>query len=235
MTRSADIAAHVQDVRRRIAKAAGRAGRSEDEINLVAVSKTWPAGDVVDAARAGVTDFGENRAQELTTKASLIDEDVTWHFVGALQSNKVRHVVGLAHLIHSIDDLRLAEVVARRASAAGMQQEVLVEVNLSGEATKRGVGPEDAVDLAVRMATLDGLVVRGLMSIPAWPDDPEESRPAYKALADLGGRLRTEVPSAGELSMGMTRDFEVAIEEGATIVRVGEAIFGPRTASVPPG
>lgn len=235
MTRSADIAARVQDVRRRVAEAAQRAGRSEDGVTLVAVSKTWPAGDVADAARAGVTDFGENRAQELTAKASLIGEEVTWHFVGALQSNKVRHVVGLAHLIHSIDDLRLAEAVGRRASAAGIQQDVLVEVNLSGEATKRGVRPQDALELAVRTAALDGLVVRGLMSIPAWPDDPEESRPAYKALADLSGRLRTEVPSAVELSMGMTRDFEVAIEEGATIVRVGEAIFGPRAASTPAG
>ena len=223
-----DIAERVRVVRSRIAAAAERSGRSEDDITLIAVSKTWPAADVVAAARAGVTDFGENRAQELTAKAGMIDVPVTWHFVGTLQANKVRHVVGVAREIHSVDDLDLARTIARRATGAGIEQEVLIEVNTSKEATKGGTAPEDALELARRVDELPGVTVRGLMTIPAWPEAPEDARPAYRALAALGAELRAEIPSACELSMGMTRDFEVAVEEGATLVRVGEAIFGPR-------
>ena len=226
-----DIATRVRAVNERIAAAAARVGRSPEDVTLVAVAKTWPASHVVAAARAGVIHFGENRAQELTSKAELVDSPVTWHFVGTLQSNKVRHVIGLARLIHSVDELDLARVIARRAANAGLEQQVLIEVNLSGESTKSGASPDEAVDLAGAVDELDGVSVRGLMTIPAFPDDPEDARPAYRQLAALGAELQERLLAATHLSMGMTRDFEVAIEEGATIVRVGEAIFGPRARS----
>ena len=223
------IARRVSEVRSRIAAAASRARRPEDDVTLVAVSKTWSAADVVAAARAGVRDFGENRAQEFAAKARMVDVPVEWHFVGTLQSNKVRHVVGGVCLIHSVNALDLARAIARRAVANGLEQDVLIEVNLSGEATKSGVAPAGALDLARAVDALPGIAVRGLMTIPAFPETPEEARPAYRKLGALGAELRAELPGAAHLSMGMTRDFEVAVEEGATLVRVGEAIFGPRT------
>ena len=223
-----DIAARVEAVRRRIGAATGRARRREQDVTLVAVAKTFPASAIRAAAAAGVTDFGENRAQELIDKAPDVGAGVTWHFVGRLQTNKVRHVVGLAALIQSVDSMHLAEAIARRALRLGREQHVLVEVNLSGEASKSGVSPQEALPLARRVDALGGVSVRGLMAIPALPEDPEDARPAYRSLARLGGELRGELPNAVHLSMGMTRDFEVAVEEGATFVRVGEAIFGPR-------
>ena len=223
-----DIAARVDAVRRRMGAAAHRAGRSEQDVTLVAVSKTFPASAIRAAAAAGVTDFGENRAQELIDKAPDVGAEVRWHFVGRLQTNKVRRVVGIAWLIQSVDSMHLAEAISRRALLAGTPQDVLIEVNLSGETTKTGVAAADALAIAARVDALEGVSVRGLMTIPALPDDAEDARPAYAALARLGAVLREEVPAAVHLSMGMTRDFEVAVEEGATIVRVGEAIFGPR-------
>ena len=223
-----DIAARVDAVRRRMGAAAHRAGRSEQDVTLVAVSKTFPASAIRAAAAAGVTDFGENRAQELIDKAPDVGAEVRWHFVGRLQTNKVRRVVGIAWLIQSVDSMHLAEAISRRALLAGTPLDVLIEVNLSGETTKTGVAAADALAIAARVDALEGVSVRGLMTIPALPDDPEDARPAYAALARLGAVLREEVPAAVHLSMGMTRDFEVAVEEGATIVRVREAIFGPR-------
>ena len=223
-----DMAARIGDVRARISEAAERAGRAPAGVMLVAVSKTFPAAAVVTAARAGIEHVGENRAQEMVAKAELVNEPVTWHFVGRLQTNKVRHVVGLASLIHSVDGVELAEAIGRRATGRGIEQDVLVEVNLSGESTKTGVGPDDAIDVARRVAAIEGVTVRGLMTIPPWPEGPEDSRDVYKRLAAMSSELRRHVPAALHLSMGMTRDFEVAVEEGATIVRVGEAIFGSR-------
>ena len=222
------------DVRSRIVDAAARAGRDEHNVTLVAVSKTFPAARIVELFHEGQKDFGENRAQELEAKARDIEEDVVWHFVGHLQSNKAKAVTGVS-LIHSIDSLRTAESVARRAARLDILQRVLVEVNTSGESSKAGVAPGEAIDFARRLAGLDSLEIRGLMTIPALPDDPEESRPTYRSMRALSSELQRLIPEATELSMGMSRDFEVAIEEGATIVRVGEALFGPRaSASVPP-
>ena len=222
-------------VRSRIGEAAARTGRDEREVTLVAVSKTFPAARIVELFAEGQQDFGENRAQELEAKARDIDEDVVWHFVGHLQSNKAKAVTGVS-LIHSIDSLRTAESVARRAARIDVVQRVLVEVNTSGEPSKSGVASGEAIDFARRVADLDSVEVRGLMTIPALPDDPEESRPTYRSMTALSAELQRLVPEATELSMGMSRDFEVAIEEGATIVRVGEALFGTRPrASVPPG
>lgn len=212
----------------RVAQAAQRAGRSPEDVTLVAVSKTWPADVLKDAAGAGVEVFGENRAQELKEKFAVLGDRVRWHFVGPLQSNKVRNVVGVAELVHSVDRYGLGEAIARRARSLGIVQDVLVEVNTGGEATKHGVEPAGAVRLAEEVAALDGIAVKGLMTIPPRTDDPDGARPYFRDLVALRDLLAESVPGATELSMGMSADFEQAIEEGATIVRVGEAIFGPR-------
>ena len=224
------IGERYQAVHARVVAAALRAGRDPAEVTLVAVSKTWPADVVAEAAAAGVPVFGENRAQELKEKHSVLGSRVRWHFVGPLQSNKVRAVVGVAELVHSVDRYGLAEAIARRARSAGAVQDVLIEVNVGGEATKHGVEPAGAVRLAEEVAALEGISVRGLMAIPPRADDPERSRPYFRDLAALRDLVGAAVPGATGLSMGMSADFEVAIEEGATVVRVGEAIFGPRRA-----
>ena len=215
-------------IRALIGAAARRAGRHEDDIVLVAVTKSFPADVCVAALDAGVTDLGENRAQEFGAKVKLVNGRARWHFIGNLQTNKVRMVVGIADVVHSVDRMELAATMARRAASLGITQDVLVEVNVSGEESKHGVPPEAAIEFAAKVEVHDGLRVRGLMTMPPYPLDPEDSRPMYKELASLGNLLREQLPDARELSMGMTRDFEVAVEEGATMVRVGEALFGPR-------
>ena len=222
------LAERLAEVNERIAAAATRAGRHPAQIDLIAVSKGFPMDAVVEAYRAGATHLGENRAQELKEKALAVTVPVHWHFIGHLQTNKAKHVVGTARLIHSVDRFGLAEELARRARAQQVDQEVLVEVNVSGEASKHGVEPAKALSLAEEIDSLDGLTVRGLMTMAPLADNAEASRPVFRELRELGERLRQVLPEANQLSMGMSRDFEVAIEEGATLVRVGEAIFGPR-------
>lgn len=223
-----NLAERYERVLDRVAEAAQRAGRAPEDVTLVAVSKTWPADVLKDAAGAGAEVFGENRAQELKEKFAVLGDRVRWHFVGPLQSNKVRNVVGVAELVHSVDRYGLGEAIARRARSLGIVQDVLVEVNTGGEATKHGVEPAGAVRLAEEVAALDGIAVKGLMTIPPRSDDPDGARPYFRDLAMLRDLLAESLPGATELSMGMSADFEQAIEEGATIVRVGEAIFGPR-------
>lgn len=215
-------------VRERAADAATRAGRDPSDVTVIAVAKTFPADAVVEAIEAGAIDIGENRAQELRDKMSAIGDRARWHFVGHLQTNKVRNIAGRVTLIHSVDRFGLAEAIARRAVAFGAIQDVLIEVNLGGEASKAGVDPPRAAALAEEIDSLDGIAVRGLMAIPPATSDPEGSRIHFKELAALRDDVALRVPEASGLSMGMTGDFEVAIEEGATWVRVGEAIFGPR-------
>ena len=221
------VAARVASVRARIARSAARSGRHPEDVLLVAVSKTFPVDAIREAVEAGVTDLGENRAQELQQKAGLL-EGVRWHFVGHLQSNKVRHVVGVASLVHSVDGARVAQAIGKRARALQTTQDVLIEVNVSGEASKQGVEPEHLRALVEEVEAIEGVALRGLMTMPPLPESPESSRPYLRRLAELREQLEDVAPEAGELSMGMTRDLEVAVEEGATIVRVGEAIFGPR-------
>ena len=220
----------IAEVRARIEHAAQEAGRAPGEITLVAVSKGFSAEVVERALDVGVTDVGENRAQELAAKAGAVTGAARWHFVGRLQSNKVRVVVGACDVIHSVDRSKVADAIAARARASGIIQDVLVEVNVSGEGVKGGVEAKDAVPFAARIATLEGLRVRGLMTVPPWPERPADSAPHYARLRELRDELVASAPEARELSMGMTRDFEVAIREGATLVRVGAAIFGPRPA-----
>ena len=215
-------------VTERVAAAAARAGRDANDITVIAVSKTFPADAIVEALDAGATDIGENRAQELRDKMAVLGDRPRWHFVGPLQTNKVRSLAGRITLIHSVDRFGLGEAIARRAAAIGATQDVLVEVNLGGEAAKAGVEPPRAVPLAAEVDALEGVSVKGLMAIPPASDDPEQTRAYFKQLAALRDEVVAKIPGASGLSMGMTRDFEVAIEEGATWVRVGEAIFGPR-------
>ena len=212
----------------RVERAAGRAGRDPAEITVIAVAKTFPADAVVEALDAGATDIGENRAQELRDKMAAIGDRAAWHFVGHLQTNKVRALAGRVALVHSVDRFGLGEAIARRAAGIGVTQDVLIEVNLAGEASKAGVEPPRAAGLAAEVDALDGITVRGLMAIPPASPDPERTRTYFKELGALRDEVVDSVPTARGLSMGMTRDFEVAIEEGATWVRVGEAIFGPR-------
>ncbi|MDQ3662509.1 MAG: YggS family pyridoxal phosphate-dependent enzyme [Actinomycetota bacterium] len=220
------LAERLAKVRARIAAAAADSGRDESEVTLVAVSKTFSPEAVAEAVAAGVSDLGENRAQELRDKVAALGPIARWHFVGHLQSNKVRHVVGSCALIHSVDSTGVAEEIAARAQRSGLVQEVLVEVNVSGEASKHGVDPSEISGLLAHIHGLEGIDATGLMTIPPWPEDAEESRPFYQRLSTLARDHGLE-----RLSMGMTRDFEIAIAEGATLVRVGEAIFGERSSS----
>ncbi|HEX3326165.1 MAG TPA: YggS family pyridoxal phosphate-dependent enzyme [Actinomycetota bacterium] len=215
-------------VRERVTTAAERAGRSPADVTLVAVSKTFPIDVIQKVIECGAADLGENRAQEFREKVAALGDAARWHFVGPLQTNKVRIVVGAAQLIHSVDRLQLAEAISRRAAALDIVQEVLLEVNITGEAAKHGAEPGRAVELGVAMHGLGNLTVSGLMTMAPFSDDPETSRPYFRQLAQLRDEVAAVVPGATGLSMGMSRDFEVGIEEGATLVRVGEAIFGSR-------
>ena len=216
-------------VRERIASACARAGRDPATVRLVAVSKTVAADRVREALRAGQVHFGENRVQEALAKIPEVGSGAHWHLVGHLQRNKARQAVGAFELIHSIDSLDLAREVDRRAAAAGITQAVLVQVNLGEEPTKHGAGEVEAAALCEGVRALTHLELRGLMSIPPPQEDPEASRPWFATLRALRDAAAARIAMAlPELSMGMTDDFEVAIEEGATLVRVGRAIFGER-------
>ena len=222
------IADNLAAVRARIDAAARTAGRRGEEVTLVAVTKEVDATQVAEAIEAGVGDVGENRVQELQNKQSALpDAPVRWHMIGTLQRNKVAQVVGRVTLIHSVDSVRLAEVIGRRAEAGALEQDVLLEVNAGGESSKAGVDPAEAMDVAGKLLDMKGLHLRGLMTV-APAGDPRAARDAFRALRDLGDRLRERAPGASELSMGMSEDFEIAIEEAATIVRIGSAIFGAR-------
>lgn len=214
-----------QSVLDRVAEAAGRVGREPSSITLVAVSKSKSVPDIESVYELGHRDFGENRAQEMSEKAARLPSDIRWHFVGALQSNKARQVRPITHLLHSMDRESLA---AAWAKGSGLPPPVLLEVNTGREAQKAGVMPEDAPAMLDRLHTV-GLEVRGLMAIPPVVDDAESQRPNFGALRGLRDQLARSHPQIVELSMGMTDDFEVAVEEGATLIRVGRAIFGPRT------
>jgi pyridoxal phosphate enzyme (YggS family) len=212
------------DVTRRVTAAATRAGRSPSAVCVVAVSKGFPA-DVARAARdAGQVDLGENRVQELQAKAPEVP-GARWHFIGRLQRNKVRDVVGIASLIHSVDRIELAREIATRAAGASTIQRVLVQVNAGDDPAKAGCPVDEAGALVREVRNMQGLACEGVMTIPAAGVDP---RAAFARLRALRDDLRTSFPEVQHLSMGMTNDFEVAVEEGATIVRIGEAIFGPR-------
>jgi len=225
------IADNVKRLKERIAVAAERAGRPGDDIVLVAVSKTRTAQEVEEAVRSGISVVGENRVQEAWAKAPQVRVPVRWHMVGHLQTNKVRRALELFELIHSVDSLRLAEAISRHATNAKRQVDVLIQVNTSGEPSKFGASPEAALDLVAAISKLPGIEIKGLMTIGAFLPNPVDVRPCFKQLRDLGEQVKAAAMANVEmkyLSMGMTGDFEVAIEEGSNMVRVGTAIFGIR-------
>lgn len=227
-----DIAANLARVRADIAAACVRCGRDPGTVRLIAVSKTHPASAVLEAFAAGQAAFGENYVQEFLVKADAVSAPVQWHFIGHLQSNKVRYLPGKITMIHSVDRLSLAEEIDRQWARHGLTAEVLIEVNLGGETSKSGVGEAELEPLLRRLATLPHLAVRGLMTLPPYLEDPETVRPYFRRLRELAGRMAAlGLPgvSMNELSMGMSHDFGAAIEEGATLVRIGTAIFGERT------
>jgi pyridoxal phosphate enzyme (YggS family) len=215
-------------VMERIEKAAQRSKRDPSEIKLVAVSKTVEAARIKEAIEAGVSILGENYVQEAKRKIEEIGRSVAWHFIGHLQLNKAKYVIHLFDMIHSLDNIPLAEELSRRAEQADRMIKVLIEINLSGEATKFGTDEGEILNLARRILQLSHLSLEGLMTMPPYFDSPEMSRPYYVKLRELKERLVREGIPMKELSMGMSNDFEIAIEEGATYVRVGTAIFGPR-------
>ncbi|MBW2057470.1 MAG: YggS family pyridoxal phosphate-dependent enzyme [Deltaproteobacteria bacterium] len=225
------IRENVLRVKEAIDKAAQRVGRNPAEVRLVGASKTVDVERIKAAIEAGVTIFGENYVQEAARKIeALAGQGVSWHLIGHLQKNKARHAVRLFDMIHSVDSVSLAEELEKRARLAGRRLEVLVEVNLSGETTKWGVREEEVIPLIGEISRLPNLSFKGLMTMPPFFDDPEDSRPYFVRLRTLGERIVSEKIHTGplDLSMGMSNDFAVAVEEGATLVRVGTAIFGPR-------
>lgn len=231
MLSSEQLAENIAQVRAHIAAAAEKVGRNPAEITLVAVSKTKPLALVEMAYTLGVGDFGENRVQEALPKiAHFHPQQVRWHLIGHLQSNKASKVVAPFACIHSVDSLHLAQTLSRHAVEQGKKLSILLQVNVSGETSKEGMMLEEAPALARQIATLPSLHIEGLMTIAPLVSDPEEVRPVFRELRRLRERLRSEVSASNwtHLSMGMTDDYAVAIEEGATIVRVGRAIFGQR-------
>lgn len=233
------VADNLRQVRARMAQAARRAQRSPDEITLVAVSKTKPLALIAETAAAGQLDFGENRLEELWEKTDAAAQagldTIRWHAIGAIQSRKTKMALGPFVLIHAVDRLKIARRLSRQAAAAGQTLDLLLEVNVSGEESKHGFSPASLMAEAPDLLDLPALRYRGLMTMAPLVEDPEETRPHFRKLRRLLAELRRTYPAAQHpqatwehLSMGMTNDFEVAIEEGATIIRVGTAIFGHR-------
>jgi pyridoxal phosphate enzyme (YggS family) len=225
----ADIVENLERVRAQIAEAAQKSGRSADDVELIAISKTHDAAKVREAIEAGQTLFGESRVQEARVKIPELPSNLRWHFVGHLQKNKIRHALPLFELIHSIDSLALAKDINRIAEEDGLHPRVLLEVNVAGEGSKFGFTSEKLRDDLENLLALPRLSILGLMTIPPLAEEAEASRKFFVQLRQLRDRLQTEFHvDLAQLSMGMTQDFTIAIEEGATLVRVGTAIFGER-------
>ena len=227
------LAVRLADVRARLAAAAQRSGRGADEVRLIAISKTHPASVIKQLCQLGATEFGENRVQEAESKIAEIGrEHVRWHLVGHLQANKARRAVNLFDVIHSLDTVDLAQRLDRLCAEAGRASlPVLIQVDLGHEETKSGIDESGLTDMVDSLGPLTRLKLIGLMALPPFFDDPEQSRPFFRRLRELRDELNQRGAfgdRTGELSMGMTHDFEVAIEEGATMVRIGTAIFGSR-------
>ncbi len=220
----------LEKVLERIDRACLRSGRSSKEVRLLGATKTVPPEKIRKFYQCGLRLFGENRVQEFLKKyEDLRDLDIEWHFIGRLQSNKVKYILGKATLIHSLDRESLLEELEKRAGRLGIVQECLVEVNLGGEETKGGLAPQEVLPFVEKVLQCNHVKVTGLMTIPPYFEDPEKSRPYFEKLRNLRDSLESALGiRLSELSMGMSSDFEVAIEEGATIVRIGTALFGER-------
>ena len=223
---------NLEEVEEKIAKACERAGRAREEVTLIAVSKTKPVEMLQEIYDEGIRDFGENKVQELTEKYEVMPKDMKWHMIGHLQRNKVKYIVDKVTLIHSVDSLRLAETISREAEKKGVTVPIIIEVNIAGEETKFGLSSkEEVISLTEQIAALPNLSVKGLMTVAPPAEDPEENRPFFREIRQLSVDITNkniDNVSMEILSMGMTNDYTVAIEEGATMVRVGTGIFGAR-------
>lgn len=222
-------------VEEKVANACKRAGRSREDVTLIAVSKTKPVSMIEELLPLGVRDFGENKVQELTAKEEVLPKDIRWHMIGHLQRNKVKYVIDKSCMIHSVDSLRLAQEISKEAVKHALVMPVLIEVNVAGEESKFGVSVEEAPSLVEEVSKLPGIQVNGLMTIAPYVEDPEENRYVFRNLRKLSVDIREknfDNVTMNVLSMGMTGDYEVAIEEGATHVRVGTGIFGERNYNI---
>jgi pyridoxal phosphate enzyme (YggS family) len=229
-----DLAANMETIRQRIRAACDRTGREANSVTLLAVTKSHPPEVVQEAAKLGQIFFGENKVQEAKAKIPLCPGKLRWHFIGHLQSNKCRGAVELFEMIQSVDSLSLAQEINRRAEQAAKRMSVLIEVNVAGEASKFGYQPDRLLAELKAINVLPRLEIRGLMTLPPWSPEAEESRPHFRRLRELKVRAEQVLGAPlPHLSMGMSGDFEIAIEEGATIVRVGTALFGPRAKAKP--
>ena len=218
-------------VQEKIAESCHKSGRPGQDVTLIAVSKTMPVCDLQEAYHAGVRDFGENKVQELLEKADLLPSDIRWHMIGHLQRNKVKYIVDKVSMIHSVDSLRLAQEISKEAWKKNVEVDILIEVNVAGESTKFGSTAEDTLQLIKEVAMLPAVHIKGLMTIAPFVEDAEENRKYFRQLSQLAvdiAEKNIDNVTMDVLSMGMTGDYQVAIEEGATHVRVGTGIFGHR-------
>lgn len=225
------IEKQLESVRQEIAKAAYSAGRDPKDITLIAVSKTYPASAIEEAIQAGCNDFGENRVQELCQKIETIQRPIHWHLIGHLQTNKVKYIIGKTTLIHSVDSLSLAEEIEKQSAKHDLITNVLLEVNVAEEATKFGFKADELIQAAEQINQMKHVKVEGLMTVAPFVEDPEENRTIFRKLSSLSvdiQRQKFDNISTNVLSMGMSNDYKIAIQEGATMVRVGTAIFGNR-------
>lgn len=221
----------LQEVEKRIQAACDRAGRKREEVTLIAVSKTKPVETLQEAYDLGVRIFGENKVQELTAKYEALPKDIHWHMIGHLQTNKVKYIIDKAELIHSVDSLKLAETIEKEAAKHDLIADILVEVNVAEEESKFGMKMEEVIPFVEKVSAFPHVRVRGLMTIAPFVEDPEENRSIFADLHKLYidiKKINHDNDTVSVLSMGMTNDYEVAIEEGATMVRVGTGIFGAR-------
>lgn len=219
------------EVQENIKRACEKSGRKKADVELIAVSKTKPVSALMEAYESGCRVFGENKVQELVDKYEIMPKDIKWHMIGHLQRNKVKYIVDKAALIHSVDSLKLAEEISKEALKKQVQVSILIEVNVAGEDTKFGVKPEETEALVCKIAALPGISIKGLMTIAPYVDDPEENRQYFGQLKQLSvdiNQKNIDNVNMSVLSMGMTGDYTVAIEEGATFIRVGTGIFGER-------
>lgn len=230
-----NITDNLAEVEKKIQAACDRAGRDRSQVTLIAVSKTKPVSDIREAMDYGIKVFGENKVQELRDKTTEITEDLHWHMIGHLQNNKVKYLPGMVDMIHSVDNLKLAQEIEKQAAKHDLVMDILCEVNMAGEDTKFGLAPDDCIPFIESIKDFEHINIRGLMTIAPYTEDPESNRQYFKGLRELlnkaNGMKLTRNPM-DTLSMGMTGDYEVAIEEGATLVRVGTGIFGERNYAI---
>ncbi len=229
------VVENLAEVEKHVCEACERAGRSRDEVTLIAVSKTKPVSMIEELLPGGTRDFGENKVQELMEKYEVLPKEIRWHLIGHLQRNKVKYIVDKAYLIHSVDSLRLAETISEEGVKKGVTVPVLIEVNVAGEESKFGVSLGETEELVRAIAKLPAIQVKGLMTIAPYVENPEDNRVHFSKLKQLSVDIRNkniDNVSVDVLSMGMTGDYQVAIEEGATMVRVGTGIFGERNYNI---